>query len=393
MFRNQFDAQYGHALNAVVSVVTRSGTNRYGAAASISGVTRRSTREIRWPLRRPAFDEQRIGGSAGGPVVRDRSHFFAAYERDNVDTVRIIALPPTNPLAASENGLFPAETDNQNGQRPARPFGSRPTHAVSLRYAFDDQQIAPGRNRCHVRFESGRPGEPLSQRGVRGHADLTQNAANTFRAHLLTHTPGTVPRNADVGIVRPSGTIGQTNADSQMVPRTVVSVSDTLYLHTPRHDVKLGGEFAFATHDLDAHVFEHGVFDFPTDAPFDANNAGTWPIAFRQQKPTVVTYRSKEIGIFVQDDWRVAGRLRVNAGIRYDVDLNLRVNDFYDGLLEKPALAGLDQFVSRHRGTDRNNVQPRLGATWDVRATDTWSPAPGGGSTSHATGRGISSAR
>ena len=29
VFRHQFDAQYGHALNAVVTVVTRSGTNRF----------------------------------------------------------------------------------------------------------------------------------------------------------------------------------------------------------------------------------------------------------------------------------------------------------------------------------------------------------------------------
>jgi hypothetical protein len=32
VFRNQFDAQYGHALNAVVTVATRSGTNRFAGS-------------------------------------------------------------------------------------------------------------------------------------------------------------------------------------------------------------------------------------------------------------------------------------------------------------------------------------------------------------------------
>ena len=55
----------------------------------------------------------------------------------------------------------------------------------------------------------------------------------------------------------------------------------------------------------------------------------------------------------------------LNAGLRYDIDLNLRLNDFYRQALDDPTGPGLDRFISRDRGTDTNNVQPRLGATWD----------------------------
>ena len=44
--------------------------------------------------------------------MRNRSHIFGAYERDHVDTIRVIALPGSNPFAAEVNGTFPAETDN-----------------------------------------------------------------------------------------------------------------------------------------------------------------------------------------------------------------------------------------------------------------------------------------
>ena len=79
------------------------------------------------------------------------------------------------------------------------------------------------------------------------------------------------------------------------------------------------------------------------------------------------TYRARQLALFVQDDWRATTRLRLNLGLRYDLDPTLRINDFYEGLLRSPALARLSEFVSDDRGTDTNNLQPRLGATYDLR--------------------------
>src|SRR5690606_8180936 len=78
-------------------------------------------------------------------------------------------------------------------------------------------------------------------------------------------------------------------------------------------------------------------------------------------------YRSNQLALYVQDDWRVADRVRLNLGLRYDLDTNLRHNDFYTGLLSNPRYAGIENFLSANRGNDYNNLQPRFGATWDVR--------------------------
>ena len=81
VFRSQFDAQYGHALNAVVTVATRSGTNRFAGSGFYFG--RDDTLNARNPFAtsKPPFDEHRIGASLGGPVLRDRSHSLPCTRR------------------------------------------------------------------------------------------------------------------------------------------------------------------------------------------------------------------------------------------------------------------------------------------------------------------------
>ena len=369
IFRHQFDAQYGHALNAVVTVATRSGTNRLSGTGFYFG--RDDALNARYPFAAEnlPFNKQWVGGSIGGPLIHDRSHFFVSYEHDSVDTVRVLALPPGNPFAVSENGVFPAESnDHVASARLDHRLGVG--HFLSARYASDSQKS--------LRASPG--GSDSSQVDIlnRSHSVVVeetwsarQDMANVFRVHLLHHRLGTFPRDPGLAIRRPSVTMGVTNPDAWVVPVSRVTVSNALYLHRPRSDFKVGGEMTLGTHDQDSHVYENGFFEFTTDTLFDSANPATWPTAFTQQKAVTVTYRSQEFGVFAQNDWRLGTRIMLNTGLRYDIDLNLRLDDFYGAVLDNPDFRGLDRFISRDRGTDTNNFQPRLGATWDSRGDGT----------------------
>jgi len=368
VFRHQFDAQYGHALTAVVTVVTRSGTNQFAGTALYFGRDDALNGRYFFAETLP-FAERRLGGSVGGPLVRDRTHFFAAYERDRVDTVRVVALDAKNPFAQFENGTFPAETDNQVASaRLDHRFAAR---SLSVRYASDRQESL----RAATQVLSDTSQIDIANRSHSVVLDDTwmarQNVVNSFRVHALVHTLGTTPRETGLAIRRPSVTHGLTNTEAYVVPVTRVTFSDALYFHTSRSEVKLGGELAFGAHEMDSHVYEDGFFDIPVDAEFNRDDSRTWPGSYTQQKPARTTYNSQEIGLFVQADWRLGDRIRLNTGLRYDIDLNLRLNDFYGYKLNDPSLAGLERFISRDRGTDANNLQPRLGATWDTRGDGT----------------------
>ena len=108
VFRNQFDAQYGAALAAVVTVVTRSGTNDLAGTGYFFGRDDAMNAKNAFQRSKPVYEQQRTGGSIGGPIFRNRTHFFAAYEFNHVDNQKIIALPASNPFAARENGEFAA---------------------------------------------------------------------------------------------------------------------------------------------------------------------------------------------------------------------------------------------------------------------------------------------
>jgi hypothetical protein len=116
-----------------------------------------------------------------------------------------------------------------------------------------------------------------------------------------------------------------------------------------------------------AHYYQHGEFDFATDAPFNVNDPSTYPYAFIQQTPGNFSYASNQIATFVQDDWRVLNRVHLNLGLRWDLDTNLRDNGFYYKLLKDPQFAGLGNFISPNRGNQWTNIQPRFGVTWDVK--------------------------
>jgi hypothetical protein len=189
VFRHQFDAQYGGALGAVVSVITRAGGNQLDGSAFYFGRDDTMNARNAFADRNPPFDEQRLGVTMGGPLVRDRTHLFGAFERDHVDTVRIIAHPPSNVFAARENGTFPADSNERMAVVRADHRISN-THALFLRYVHDDM--------TSIRLN----GSPTSDSGQvdtfsRAHSivgevasSLSSRSLNTLRVHLFSHTSG-----------------------------------------------------------------------------------------------------------------------------------------------------------------------------------------------------------
>jgi hypothetical protein len=95
-----FDAELGKAVSAVVTAQTRSGTNHFhGSAYDFRTGNANYARDpfTEAPGTIPAGLKNRFGGSIGGPALKDRLFFFGNYEaqRQKVGTAAVDTLPTT----------------------------------------------------------------------------------------------------------------------------------------------------------------------------------------------------------------------------------------------------------------------------------------------------------
>jgi hypothetical protein len=78
---NSYSAEYGQSQSGVVTLATRSGTNKFHG--SVFEYARNEAFDARsfFAASRPKLRQHQFGGSFGGPIRKDRTHFFLSYDR------------------------------------------------------------------------------------------------------------------------------------------------------------------------------------------------------------------------------------------------------------------------------------------------------------------------
>lgn len=134
----QYKAEFGLATGGIVQVVSKSGTNALkGTAFEYFRDKSLNARNV-FETDKPAFRRHQFGGSAGGPIVRDRAHFFGAVERTQVDEFYTVntGLPQ---FYASAEGTFPKPfTRNLYFGRTDAQLSN--TQSVFGRFAREDER-------------------------------------------------------------------------------------------------------------------------------------------------------------------------------------------------------------------------------------------------------------
>jgi hypothetical protein len=96
---NNYSAEYRSTAGAIVSAITKSGTNTL--SGSLFEFLRNDNLDAnRWEENKfgrtqPEFKRNQFGGSVGGPIVRDRTFFFGSYEglRERQSETELIRVP------------------------------------------------------------------------------------------------------------------------------------------------------------------------------------------------------------------------------------------------------------------------------------------------------------
>lgn len=128
---NSFAPEFGRSSGGIVNVVTKSGTNDFHG--NIFGFLRDKSFQARnpfSPILKPDFRRTQYGVTLGGPLDRDRTFFFFAFEQRRRDesgfftsnvgqglngSATIPLIPGLNPIARTFSNITPAQATYING--------------------------------------------------------------------------------------------------------------------------------------------------------------------------------------------------------------------------------------------------------------------------------------
>ena len=414
---NTYSAQFGGG-GAAINAITRSGANVvHGSAFEF---VRDSAFDARQffddPSRpKPPFSKNQYGGSAGGPIRKDKAFFFLNYEgiTQSLGETRIATVPDANarngliPIGGALTGvgvaaaikpvldLYPLpttplgggvgqvnEVDTTRGHE--NYFLGRFDYVLSSKQSFFARYVSDtadlfepfsgsniplwsATNKTNNQIFTGEArrivsGSVINQLRV-GVVRTRELADNTGEVPALTFFPGRMN-----GTVTPGSgitTVGANQLNPFDILQRKYSVADDLYWNTGAHAIKFGGSFERQETDINAPFQWGGVWTFTSLQTFLLNQPTSIVGALPGQDNAYREFRESDVTAYFQDDWRAAQKLTLNLGVRYAPTTNATVTPGITLVSppQSPAFTPVDTVFVRN--VSLKNVDPRLGAVFD----------------------------
>ena len=381
---SMYDAEWGRASGAIVNAVTKAGTNQFRGVVfgelAADSLTAADYFVRTQNLVKPTSVRRDWGGVLGGPIVKNKAHFFVSLERqvDNPNRTRTFAARPSLDFAIAED-----RTDWNTLIRFDHQINKNNTWAVRWLREWAPQwnTVPVGKNTLQA---------------TQDETDLDQTAVGTLTSVLGNSRVNTVrlartwehwwhgnecfraqgPNGGREGFEFGNETIGnqalcppqlnylqflaQASTESQGPWDSNYQVEDDYSWFLPGkqgdHDMKFGFRYNYTTLRRVSQVNQNGTFTFNTNLPFDAANPGTYPERFSirtgsfEENVKNHTYEG-----FAQDKWHVRPRTTINLGIRYDLEI-IPLDETGNPLFSPGQAAP----------TDKNNISPRISFTHSV---------------------------
>jgi hypothetical protein len=386
----QYKAEYGRTTGGILTVVTKTGTNSFQGSAyefyrdkTLNSIT---TTERTGGGGKSPYRRDQYGASFGGPIIRDRAHFFVTGERTDRKTNYVVdTLPGLDPVTKKPlPPIYPTlqgavvGTPFKDDLLTAKATGDiNATQFLQVRYGYQKNSDIYGASPATIPSALGTITNKYHSFLV-GHtwqigSDKLNEALyqNTHFANLI------LPNSSDPYLSYPSGVQAGQNVNT---PQSTFQVKrqfkdDFSWSHTlfaRRNDFKVGFNY------IDEPVL---------GGDFSSGLAGQYTLLNDVQGSPVreitifggfAGYNTpiKQYNYYAQDDVAINKNLTVNFGLRYDLwtgfDLNQTSNPIWKTLSTQTKYneSFLQDFQGGKGGVlknDKNNWAPRLGFTYDLK--------------------------
>jgi len=416
-----YNAEFGRNSGGQLNIITRSGSNRYRGEAfeyhRDSRFNARTNVEKRNGLAKAAeFHRDQFGGDISGPIIKDKTFFFALFQQNDL---RSPATPGSNLTMPTATGFAALSSVPL---RAGQSQSSRQAVLGGIAYLNDIYKLNPVFTNVRTTLVNGVPIEigatnlPIAQPSDASYAILrvdhefspddrltaryifnkqldTNVTSNTqfgtlfaaqqdVRDHNLSLSETHVfsPRvlnEARFSFVRrnlqfpendardPSTTItglftigGNSNFPQGRVQESY-ALTDSLSVLKGRHAFKVGFDIRRQTLDNIAAFDSKGTFTFDNLQDYMNNTAST----FRQALQTASYFSTEwQQFYFAQDDFHVTPELTLNLGLRYELTT---VPFGLFGATDPQSLAAL---VPGPTKQDTNDWTPTLGFAYSPKA-------------------------
>lgn len=337
-----YKAEYEEAGSAIVTAVTKSGTNEFHGEA-FGQYTDRSLTEIdaineRQGLPEPPFERKQYGASLGGPIIEDRLFFFGAYEGNDQDRAFNVIAGGTPTLREQFEASSGRSIDEFEGSFVS-PFRGD-FYFGKLTLTPDDRQIFDlsfsRREETDIQNFGGETSfeaaENKQNRVDSGLFKWTYNGddfTNEFSASMIDYVFNPTSLNPDlpqfqyIGVI----TFGGKDSTRREQQQSYTIRNDFTYSALADHTIKLGARVEVLDIEFDNRAFVQPRYTFFTD---EANNLDfSFPAEARLGLGnSLITASNTSLGLYVQDDWQVTDRLELNLGVRWDYESNGFNNDY-----------------------------------------------------------------
>lgn len=415
---SNYPAQYGRSSGGIIGASTRSGTNDFHGSAF--EYLRNSVFDARnfFDTAKPAFHRNQFGGSIGGPVVKDRTFFFADYEglRQSQGITQVTTVPspaarsgnlstgpitpdpvvlrfvnafyplPNGPLLGSgDTGIFKfagqqVTPENYLTTKIDHKFSK--VDSIAGTYMFDDGSV-----RQPDEFNNKRTGYDSRRQVFTVHETHTVSPRSLNSLHfginrVVATTGLTFPSGSSLIGDPTFGTVPGLNAAAIIVPGltffsgglgtpsnfrfhwTSMQALDDVSLTRGSHSVKFGVNVERMRDNILAISNPGGEFEFNLLSDFLSNR----PFSLSAAIPGAISergFRQTIVGGYLQDDWRWRSNLTVNLGLRYEMatvptEVQGKLTVLRQLTDAQPHLG--DPLFSN---PTLRNFEPRVGFSWD----------------------------
>jgi hypothetical protein len=376
-----FKAEYEKAASAIITAVTKSGSNRF--AGDVFGYFQdkdlvENEIIVRDPdtqmfvkgkaTPRPAYERWQWGASLGGPIVKDKAQFYASYEENRQDRANSVLVGSVSNAPASlvadlreREGLFtsPFREKLFFGKGSWQPAVG---HHVEVTYNW--------RNETDIRGFGGTTSFEAAE-NVRNRVDSVQGRWQIAGSSYLNETYlsyqryrwNPEPENEESIGLNYSGLlrIGGRDTEQLFVQQRPSLRNDysRFFNWQGNHTVKVGGVLGFADYEVSKQFTGNPLFtfrgdiswDFPAQAQFGSGN------------PDLST-SNFQLGVFAQDDWRLTDRLTANVGLRWDYESDMLNNGY---VTPDDVRAATASFVDNQRYFTDGDDRPAFYGAWQPR--------------------------